>query len=119
MKRLTVRQTHAICDSLNARAVIVLAFGEEGQLAGASYGETKLECSQIAYTMDRIIEGLDDGSIPTGETAETMKLRSLRIKREMIEEGSWCGGCDSPVSDYDCDDIFVGLDQSDELINDS
>ena len=63
MKRPTVRQTHAICDSLNARGVIVLAFSEDN-VAGASYGETKCECKQLAYTMDRIIADIQEGRIP-------------------------------------------------------
>ncbi len=63
MKRPTVHQTHAICDSLNARAVIVLAFSEDN-VAGASYGETHLECRKIGYTMDRIIEAIQSGKIP-------------------------------------------------------
>lgn len=68
MKRPTVRQTHAICDSLNARAVIVLAFSADGMIAGASYGETRLECSQIGYTLDRIIEAIEDCQIPVWAT---------------------------------------------------
>ena len=58
LKRPTVLQTHAICESLKARAVIVLAFSEDG-VAGASYGETRLECSQIGYTLDRIVEAIE------------------------------------------------------------
>ena len=33
MKRLTIRETHAICDSLKAKSVIVLAFDDESSLA--------------------------------------------------------------------------------------
>lgn len=47
-----------MCDSLNARAVIVLAFSKDG-IAGASYGETKLECQQTGYTLDKIAEIID------------------------------------------------------------
>ena len=116
MKRPTVNQTHAICDSLKARAVIVLAFGQDGQLAGASYGETKLECRQTGYTLDWIIKALEDGRIPVWATAESEKLRleaiakrdlksSTRfIVRQSIEDGSYCAVCKVPRSDCDCDD---------------
>ena len=63
MKHPTVHQAHAICDSVKARGVIVLAFSDDN-VAGASYGETKVECKQIGYTLDRIIESIMDGKIP-------------------------------------------------------
>jgi hypothetical protein len=52
-----------MCDSLKARAVIILAFDEDS-VAGASYGETKLECSQAVGTMNHIVEELEEGRIP-------------------------------------------------------
>lgn len=63
MKRPTIQQTHAICDSLKARGVIVLAFSEDG-VAGASYGETRGECKQLSYTLDCIIDAINEGRIP-------------------------------------------------------
>ena len=63
MKPPTVHQAHAICDSLKARAVIVLALTDDN-VAGSSYGETKLECQQVGYTLDRIIEAIQAGFIP-------------------------------------------------------
>ena len=56
---------------MNARAVIVLAFSEDG-IAGASYGETKRECGQIGYTMDRIIEAIENEQIPVWATRENL-----------------------------------------------
>jgi len=81
MKRPTVYQTHAICESLNARAVIVLAFSRDA-VAGASYGETKLECQQTGYTLDRIIEALEGGEIPIWATRESEALRCARVVQE-------------------------------------
>lgn len=72
MKRPTVHQTHAICESLNARAVIILAFSEDS-IAGASYGETKRECQQTGYTLDLIIEALESGVIPVWATGANGK----------------------------------------------
>lgn len=105
MKQPTVHQTHAICDSLKARGVIVLAFSQDN-VAGASYGETKLECSQLGYTLDRIIEAIMDGEIPIWETEASIKARQ---KREAINQGTWCGKCDSPTSECDCESLDTGL----------
>jgi hypothetical protein len=91
-----------MCDSLNARAVIVLAFSEDG-IAGASYGETKRECGQIGYTMDRIIEAIENEQIPVWATRESEEARSERIVRESVADGSYCAVCKVPWSDCDCD----------------
>jgi hypothetical protein len=62
--RPTISQARAIHSSLpEVRAVIVLAFTDD-DVAGASYGDTKTECNQIGYTMDKIIEAICDGRIP-------------------------------------------------------
>ena len=58
-----------MCESLNARAVIVLAFSQDG-IAGASYGETKRECQQVGYTLDKIVEALEGGLIPVWATPD-------------------------------------------------
>lgn len=54
MKRPTVRQAHAICESVKAKAVIILALSDD-QVAGASYGETRALCKQAGYTLDCIV----------------------------------------------------------------
>ena len=97
MKRPTVRQTHAMCESLNARAVIVLAFSKDG-IAGASYGETKLECQQTGYTLDKIVEALEGGLIPVWATPDR-----AQEERRAQEEGDWCYECKTPLSCCNCD----------------
>ena len=49
MKKPTINQVRPLCEALNARGVIVLAFSEDN-IAGASYGETKRECAQVGET---------------------------------------------------------------------
>ena len=73
-----------MCESLNARAVIVLAFSRDG-IAGASYGETKLECQQTGYTLDKIVEALEGGLIPVWATPDR-----AQEERRAQEEGDWC-----------------------------
>ncbi len=63
MKPPTISQARALCDILKARGVIILAF-EHGDVSGASYGETRLECRQTGKTLDCIIEDIANGRIP-------------------------------------------------------
>jgi hypothetical protein len=106
MKRPTVRQTHAICDSLNARAVIILAFSEDG-IAGASYGETKRECQQVGYTLDNIVEALEGGLIPVWATPDR-----AQEERRAQEEGDWCHECKTPLSCCNCDRELAYIPES-------
>ena len=110
MKKPTISQARSICDSLNVRAVIILAFSEDN-VAGASYGETKLECQQTGYTLDRIIEDLCEGRIPVWATEASIDRRRIR---EAAEDGSWCAVCNSPVADCDCEDRMT-VAQYDEV----
>lgn len=85
MTRPTVHQARRICESLKARAVIILALSEDG-VAGASYGQTKLECKQTAYTLEVIMEGLEEGDIPVWATSDTGMMIAPRIIRDEPEE---------------------------------
>jgi hypothetical protein len=84
---------------LKARAVIILAFSEDN-VNGASYGETKLECQQTGYTMDRIIEAIQEGEIPVWATRDSI---AARVIREAVAEGEYCPSCKVPWSDCDCE----------------
>ena len=63
MKRLTIQQARAICAANQARGVIILAFTADS-VGGVSYGDTKAECKQLAYTLDNIIDKINEGHIP-------------------------------------------------------
>lgn len=63
MRNPTIADARAICDRLNARAVIVIALSDDN-VCGASYGETRVECRQTAQTMDLIIREIEAGNIP-------------------------------------------------------
>ncbi len=64
MKTPTISQARTICESVGARAVIVIALDRDGNILGSSYGKTKLECRQTAYTLDCIVDTMEDGYIP-------------------------------------------------------
>lgn len=103
MKPPTVPQARQVCAALGARGVIVLAFSRDN-VAGASYGETKAECGQLGYTLDRIIEHLCDGRIPMWVTRADAEARARRTLREGIQNGTYCPGCRQPKGDCDCDE---------------
>ena len=63
MKRLTIQQARAICSANQARGVIILAFTDDA-IGGVSYGDTKSDCKQLAYTLDSIIDKINEGHIP-------------------------------------------------------
>ena len=101
MKQPTISQARAICDAVKARGVIVLAFSE-GNVAGASYGETKRECGQLGYTLDVIMESVLNGYIPVWATRESEEARRKSIVREAVEDGTYCSVCEQPKSDCAC-----------------
>jgi hypothetical protein len=85
MKAPTITQAHAICDSVRARAVIVIALYED-TTCGASYGETKLLCKQAGFTLDCIMAALEDGSIPVWATKESEDLRLRQISKDRLQQ---------------------------------
>ena len=97
MKRPTIRQTRAICESLNARAVLVIALSKDNVM-GASYGETKLECKQAGFTLDKIIEAIENGWIPVWAERDV-----AQEERQLKQEGCWCSDCDCPRLHCMCD----------------
>jgi hypothetical protein len=87
---------------VKARGVIVLAFSGDN-VAGASYGETKAECKQIAHTLDLIIVDIMEGCIPVWETEQSIDARQRRADcdREDVAAGL-CRGCGKTFDDCDC-----------------
>lgn len=63
MNNPKVLMARSIGESVKAQGVIVLCFSRD-KVVGASWGETKADCKQIAHTLDSIMEDLLDGKIP-------------------------------------------------------
>ena len=59
----------------------MLAFTDD-DVAGASYGDTKTECNQIGYTMDKIIEAICDGRIPVWLEGADMGYRPQKKRHD-------------------------------------
>lgn len=64
MKRVRITDAKRICESVDAKQVIVLAFDADGRFAAASYGDTRAECARVAVTLDAIADRLQDGRLP-------------------------------------------------------
>lgn len=64
MNKPTVKEARRVCDALDARQVVVVAFDGEGAFGVASYGETRGECKLAAKTCDAIADMLMDGRLP-------------------------------------------------------
>ena len=61
-----VADARQLCQKLRVRGVIVIALTDD-DVSGASYGETRSECAKVGKTLDRIVNGIIDGSIPVWE----------------------------------------------------
>jgi hypothetical protein len=64
MRQLKVGDARKVCESLQARQVVVVAFDGGGAFAVASYGETTRECAEVKPLCDDIAKGLMDGRLP-------------------------------------------------------
>jgi len=58
MNKLTKQNAQKLLKELNADAVIILAFGDLGEVAGASYSKRKKDCDLYGKIMNRIIDVL-------------------------------------------------------------
>src|SRR5208282_148527 len=81
----TLYQARAICESVGARAVIVIALDHYGNIAGSSYGQTKLGCRQTAYTLDCIVDAMGDGYIPVWATEQSEIAKRKRVAVQVAE----------------------------------
>ncbi len=62
MKPLRIADAKAIAKRIGADQVVVLAFKSNGELvAGASYGQTKAQCTAVGKWMDWLIDDMYDG----------------------------------------------------------
>lgn len=62
MRTPSIRDAWKLCKDIGARGVIVLAF-DDGGFAGASYGDTKAECSVYGRVLDAIADEVQSGRI--------------------------------------------------------
>lgn len=58
-----IKEAKAIAERIGADAIVVLAFKDD-QVAGASYGQTKAQCSAAGKWLDWLIDGMADQLLP-------------------------------------------------------
>lgn len=63
MKTLTVNRARTLGKDMNAKGVVILAFGEDGELQAASYGRTKRDCGQLGRWLDGLFDALESGEM--------------------------------------------------------
>ena len=68
MKRLGIAAAKRVAEEHGAIQAIVLLFDGESYSA-VSYGHTKASCSDVARTLDAIVDQLVDGEIPSPRPA--------------------------------------------------
>ncbi len=63
MKKLTTNRARALGKDMDAKGVVILAFGDDGEFQAASYGRTKHSCGLLGKWLDRIYDAVESGEI--------------------------------------------------------
>ena len=91
MKQLTINRARALGKDMNAKGIVILAFGDDGEFQAASWGRTKRDCGLLGKWLDRIYEAIESGEIadPFAEQQPEKRLtgtsESERVSSEMRE----------------------------------
>lgn len=63
MKKLTINRARTLGKDMDAKGIVILAFGDDGEFQAASYGRTKQDCGQLGKWLDRIYDAVESGEI--------------------------------------------------------
>lgn len=63
MKQLTINRARTLGKDMNAKGVVILAFGDDGEFQAASYGRTKQDCGQLGKWLDGVYDAIESGEI--------------------------------------------------------
>lgn len=63
MKKLTINRARTLGKDMDAKGVVILAFGDDGEFQAASYGRTKRDCGLLGKWLDRIYDAVESGEI--------------------------------------------------------
>lgn len=63
MKQLTINRARTLGKDMNAKGIVILAFGDDGELQACSYGRTKQDCGQLGKWLDGIYDAIESGEM--------------------------------------------------------
>ena len=63
MKQLTISRARALGKDMNAKGIVILAFGDDGEFQACSYGRTKQDCGQLGRWLDGLYDAIERGVI--------------------------------------------------------
>lgn len=89
MKQLTINRARALGKGMDAKGIVILAFGEDGEFQAASYGRTKQDCGRLGKWLDRIYDAVESGEIvnPFAEQQLEKRLTGPQSKLTFNDEG--------------------------------
>ena len=63
MKRLTINRARTLGKYMDAKGIVILAFGGDGEFQACSYGRTKQDCGQLADWLDGVYDVIQSGEM--------------------------------------------------------
>jgi hypothetical protein len=89
MKKLTINRARTLGKDMDAKGIVILAFGDDGEFQAASYGRTKGDCGLLGKWLDRIYDAVESGEIedPFAEQLLEKRLAGPQSKLTFNDEG--------------------------------
>lgn len=89
MRQLTINRARALGKDMNAKGIVILAFGDDGKLQACSYGRTKQDCGQLGKWLDGIYSAIESGEMPAPfvEQQSPERLTGPQRKWSFNDEG--------------------------------
>jgi len=75
MKQLTINRARTLGKDMDAKGIVILAFGDDGEFQAASYGRTKQDCGLLGKWLDRIYGAVESGEIASPFAEQQLEKR--------------------------------------------
>jgi len=101
MKKLTINRARTLGKDMNAKGIVILAFGDDGEFQAASYGRTKQDCGQLGKWLDVIYDAIESGEMaaPFVEQQSPERLTGPWPKQAV---NGYCNRCGNPHNSSAC-----------------
>lgn len=89
MKQLTINRARTLGKDMNAKGIVILAFGDDGEFQACSYGRTKQDCGQLGKWLDGVYDAIESGEIaaPFVEQQSPERLTGPKSKLLFNDDG--------------------------------